>query len=55
MNDILLTIYAPSLHYFVLSQAFERFSEGVSANEDDYLDFSLVMEENFIAQYKNFF
>ncbi|XP_037050774.1 NEDD8 ultimate buster 1-like [Bradysia coprophila] len=35
--------------------AFERFSEGVSANEDDYLDLSLVMEENFIAQYKNFF
>lgn len=35
-------------------QAFERFSKGVSTNDDDYLDFALVMEENFIAEYKSF-
>ncbi|KAJ6638174.1 NEDD8 ultimate buster 1 [Pseudolycoriella hygida] len=35
-------------------KAFKRFSDGVSSTDDDYLDFALDMEENFIAEYKSF-
>lgn len=34
--------------------AYNRFSEDVSSNDDDYLDLPLLQEEQFLAEYKRF-
>lgn len=43
-------------HYFnlIFLQAFTRLSDGVSSDTDDYLDLSLVEEEDILAEYKRF-
>lgn len=35
-------------------EAFDRFSEGVSKNDDEYLDLPLVQEEQILLEYKQF-
>lgn len=35
-------------------EAFDRFSEGVSKNDDEYLDLPLVQEEQILLEYKKF-
>lgn len=35
-------------------QAFERFSEDISPDDDDHLDLPLLQEENLLNEYKRF-